>query len=169
MHAGIANRLDELVDHMIRGGRSGLPIPRSMTSSPAARAASFIAFTSANTYGGSACIRSNSRGEGICFIGQSFRSGRPIFEPVRDCARGFAPRPIDDGRPCSTPWHRQPRNGSQFGYGAKVPADRPMSSGRPSITLAFCIACPAAPLSRLSRAQISTACPPRPSATPRCA
>src|SRR5580658_1331157 len=41
-------------------GMSGLPKPRSMTSSPARRAASFNASISAKTYGGRPLIRRNS-------------------------------------------------------------------------------------------------------------
>src|SRR5476651_78112 len=41
-------------------GRSGLPMPRSITSWPAARARAFMAFTSAKTYGGRRFRRWNS-------------------------------------------------------------------------------------------------------------
>src|SRR5258708_32781395 len=41
-------------------GRSGLPMPRSTTSWPAARARAFMAFTSANTEGGRRFSRWNS-------------------------------------------------------------------------------------------------------------
>src|SRR5260221_5761062 len=46
-------------------GRSGLPMPRSITSWPAARARAFMAFTSANTYGGRRFSRWNSESS-IC-------------------------------------------------------------------------------------------------------
>src|SRR5688500_2839711 len=41
------------------GGRSGLPTPKSNTSSPRARAARFLASASARTYGGSVSRRGN--------------------------------------------------------------------------------------------------------------
>ena len=42
------------------GGTSGLPKPRSITSSPARRSSSFSRSTSAKAYGGSASMRRNS-------------------------------------------------------------------------------------------------------------
>ena len=47
--ARIAHRLDQLVDDRLRVAPSGLPMPKSMMSSPAARAAAFMALTSLNT------------------------------------------------------------------------------------------------------------------------
>ena len=41
-------------------GRSGLPIPKSMISSPRRRASIFMALTVANTYGGRRFMRGNS-------------------------------------------------------------------------------------------------------------
>jgi len=43
-----------------------------------------------------------------------------------------------------------------FGHGAIPSTDRPAVSGRPSIRLAHCTACPAAPLPRLSSALTTT-------------
>src|SRR5260221_4078495 len=55
-------------------GRSGLPMPRSITSWPAARARAFMAFTSANTYGGRRFSRWNSESSISVFLGRLGRA-----------------------------------------------------------------------------------------------
>src|SRR6202044_521078 len=55
---------------------------------------------------------------------------------------------------------RRPEPGCRCdGHGATPIADRPAVSGRPSMRLAFWMACPAAPLPRLSMAATATARP----------
>src|SRR5262245_30479855 len=52
-------------------GRSGLPMPRSITSWPAPRARAFMAFTSAKTYGGRRFSRWNSESSIVLFLAGS--------------------------------------------------------------------------------------------------
>ena len=72
MVARIVRRLDQFSTATSGEGMSGLPNPRSMTSSPARRAASFNASISAKTYGGRPLIRRNSIGSGYRSLDEAF-------------------------------------------------------------------------------------------------
>ena len=140
-------------------GRSGLPKPRSMTSLPARRAASFSASMCAKTYGGRPLIRRNSIARG--YPAAVARRPAPARRRRRSGAAHVArpPRPPPRATPArrTPPTWRRPRPAPPAAArsGAASPATGPAQSPRTR---------PASPATR-RRAGPPTGSAPRPSST----